>query len=285
MIVDNKDFQEQLNNLKEGINIPQLDPSKIMDSDEFNTFLNGVEIALNDLTQNIRVLEDANEYLINYINDIVDKKYKDINDKLLNLEKNYSLYQDKNFITYNVELDNSKKITDRTGNAVNSIDYTTMQSGIIDLFKNVSTTEAYSVDIDKEHGSAVICFSKNAITQNNSKIGTFIIKLLEPITLNMVSCNLVNCTGTFTINNSIQEYRFNKYFKPQEVSLIVITLKSGDPIIESKIVKANSSKGFMDNDFYGDFSIIKNSEKAKEQQMAEIYYKNDVTKYLGENDG
>lgn len=285
MIVDNKDFQEQLNNLKEGINIPQLDPSKIMDSDEFNTFLNGVEIALNDLTQNIRVLEDANEYLINYINDIVDKKYKDINDKLLNLEKNYSLYQDKNFITYNVELDNSKKITDRTGNAVNSVDYTTMQSGIIDLFKNVSTTEAYSVDIDKEHGSAVICFSKNAITQNNSKIGTFIIKLLEPITLNMVSCNLVNCTGTFTINNSIQEYRFNKYFKPQEVSLIVITLKSGDPIIESKIVKANSSKGFMDNDFYGDFSIIKNSEKAKEQQMAEIYYKNDVTKYLGENDG
>lgn len=285
MIVDNKDFQEQLNNLKEGINIPQLDPSKIMDSDEFNTFLNGVEIALNDLTQNIRVLEDANEYLINYINDIVDKKYKDINDKLLNLEKNYSLYQDKNFITYNVELDNSKKITDRTGNAVNSVDYTTMQSGIIDLFKNVSTTEAYSVDIDKEHGSAVICFSKNAITQNNSKIGTFIIKLLEPIALNMVSCNLVNCTGTFTINNSIQEYRFNKYFKPQEVSLIVITLKSGDPIIESKIVKANSSKGFMDNDFYGDFSIIKNSEKAKEQQMAEIYYKNDVTKYLGENDG
>lgn len=285
MIVDNKDFQEQLNNLKEGINIPQLDPSKIMDSDEFNTFLNGVEIALNDLTQNIRVLEDANEYSINYINDIVDKKYKDINDKLLNLEKNYSLYQDKNFITYNVELDNSKKITDRTGNAVNSIDYTTMQSGIIDLFKNVSTTEAYSVDIDKEHGSAVICFSKNAITQNNSKIGTFIIKLLEPITLNMVSCNLVNCTGTFTINNSIQEYRFNKYFKLQEVSLIVITLKSGDPIIESKIVKANSSKGFMDNDFYGDFSIIKNSEKAKEQQMAEIYYKNDVTKYLGENDG
>lgn len=285
MIVDNKDFQEQLNNLKEGINIPQLDPSKIMDSDEFNTFLNGVEIALNDLTQNIRVLEDANEYLINYINDIVDKKYKDINDKLLNLEKNYSLYQDKNFITYNVELDNSKKITDRTGNAVNSVDYTTMQSGIIDLFKNVSTTEAYSVDIDKEHGSAVICFSKNAITQNNSKIGTFIIKLLEPITLNVVSCNLVNCTGTFTINNSIQEYRFNKYFKPQEVSLIVITLKSGDPIIESKIVKANNSKGFMDNDFYGDFSIIKNSEKAKEQQMAEIYYKNDVTKYLGENDG
>ena len=281
MIVDNKDFQEQLNNLKEGINIPQLDPSKIMDSEEFNTFFNGVEVALNNITQNIRVLEDANEYLINYINDIVDKKYKDINDKLLNLEKNYSLYQDKNFITYNVELDNSKKITDRTGNAVNSIDYTTMQSGIIDLFKNVSTTEAYSVDIDKEHGSAVICFSKNAITQNNSKIGTFIIKLLEPITLNMVSCNLVNCTGTFTINNSIQEYRFNKYFKPQEVSLIVITLKSGDPIIESKIVKANSSKGFMDNDFYGDFSIIKNSEKAKEQQMAEIYYKNDVTKYLG----
>ena len=285
MIANNKDFQEQLNNLKEGINIPQLDPSKIMDSDEFNTFLNGVEIALNDLTQNISVLEDTNVYLINYINEIVDKKYKDINDKLLNLEKNYSLYQDKNFITYNVELDNSKKITDRTGNAVNSIDYTTMQSGIIDLFKNVSTTEAYSVDIDKEHGSAVICFSKNAITQNNSKLGTFIIKLLEPITLNVVSCNLVNCTGTFTINNSIQEYRFNKYFKPQEVSLIVITLKSGDPIIESKIVKANNSKGFMDNDFYGDFSIIKNSEKAKEQQMAEIYYKNDVTKYLGENDG
>lgn len=285
MITDNKDFQEQLNNLKEGINIPQLDPSKIMDSDEFNTFLNGVEVALNDLTQNIRVLEDANEYLINYVNDIVDKKYKDINDKLLNLEKNYSLYQDKNFITYNVELDNSKKITDRTGNAVSSVDYTTMQSGIIDLFKNVSTTEAYSVDIDKEHGSAVICFSKNAITQNNSKIGTFIIKLLEPIILNIVSCNLVNCVGTFTINNSIQEYHFNKYFKPQEVSLIVITLKSGNPIVESKIVRDNNSKGFMDNDFYGDFSIIQNSEKTKEQQMAEIYYKNDVTKYLGENDG
>lgn len=285
MITDNKDFQEQLNNLKEGINIPQLDPSKIMDSDEFNTFLNGVEVALNDLTQNIRVLEDANEYLINYVNDIVDKKYKDINDKLLNLEKNYSLYQDKNFITYNVELDNSKKITDRTGNAVSSVDYTTMQSGIVDLFKNVSTTEAYSVDIDKEHGSAVICFSKNTITQNNSKIGTFIIKLLEPITLNIVSCNLVNCVGTFTINNSIQEYHFNKYFKPQEVSLIVITLKSGNPIVESKIVRANNSKGFMDNDFYGDFSIIQNSEKTKEQQMAEIYYKNDVTKYLGENDG
>jgi len=64
MIVDNKDFQEQLNILKEGIDIPQLDPSKIMDSEEFNTFFNGVEVALNNITQNIRVLENANNYLV-----------------------------------------------------------------------------------------------------------------------------------------------------------------------------------------------------------------------------
>ena len=271
MIVDNKDFQEQLNILKEGIDIPQLDPSKIMDSEEFNTFFNGVEIALNDITQNIRVLEDANDYLVKYVNDTIDKKYKDINDKLLNLEKNYSLYQDKNFITYNVELDSSKDILDRTGNAISTVDYITMQSGTIDLFKNISAVEPYSVDIDKEHGSAVICFSKNAITQNNTKVGTFIIKLLEPITLNIVTCDLIN--------------QFNSYFKPQEVSLKVITLKSGNPSTEFKSVRVNHSKGFMDNDFYGDFSISQNSEKAKEQQMAEIYYKNDVTKYLGENDG
>lgn len=285
MIVDNKDFQEQLNILKEGIDIPQLDPSKIMDSEEFNTFFNGVEVALNNITQNIRVLEDANDYLVKYVNDTIDKKYKDINDKLLNLEKNYSLYQDKNFITYNVELDSSKDILDRTGNAISTVDYVTMQSGTIDLFKNISAVEPYSVDIDKEHGSAVICFSKNAITQNNIKVGTFIIKLLEPITINIATCNLINCVGSFTINNSIQEYQFNSYFKPQEVSLIVVTLKSGNPSTESKSVRVNHSKGFMDNDFYGDFSISQNSEKAKEQQMAEIYYKNDVTKYLGENDG
>lgn len=285
MIVDNKDFQEQLNILKEGIDIPQLDPSKIMDSEEFNTFFNGVEVALNDITQNIRVLEDANDYLVKYVNDTIDKKYKDINDKLLNLEKNYSLYQDKNFITYNVELDSSKDILDRTGNAISTVDYVTMQSGTIDLFKNISAVEPYSVDIDKKHWSAVICFSKNAITQNNTKVGTFIIKLLEPITLNIVTCDLINCVGSFTINNSIQEYQFNSYFKPQEVSLIVVTLKSGNPSTESKSVRVNHSKGFMDNDFYGDFSISQNSEKAKEQQMAEIYYKNDVMKYLGENDG
>mgnify|MGYP000418839422 FL=1 len=285
MIVDNKDFQEQLNILKEGIDIPQLDPSKIMDSEEFNIFFNGVEVALNNITQNIRVLEDANDYLVKYVNDTIDKKYKDINDKLLNLEKNYSLYQDKNFITYNVELDSSKDILDRTGNAISTVDYVTMQSGTIDLFKNISAVEPYSVDIDKEHRSAVICFSKNAITQNNTKVGTFIIKLLEPITINIVTCNLINCVGSFTINNSIQEYQFNSYFKPQEVSLIVVTLKSGNPSTESKSVRVNHSKGFMDNDFYGDFSISQNSEKAKEQQMAEIYYKNDVTKYLGENDG
>ena len=160
-----------------------------------------------------------------------------------------------------------------------------MQSGTIDLFKNISAVEPYSVDIDKEHGSAVICFSKNAITQNNTKVGTFIIKLLEPITINIVTCNLINCVGSFTINNSIQEYQFNSYFKPQEVSLIVVTLKSGNLSTESKSVRVNHSKGFMDNDFYGDFSISQNSEKTKEQQMAEIYYKNDVTKYLGENDG
>ena len=122
MIVDNKDFQEQLNILKEGIDIPQLDPSKIMDSEEFNTFFNGVEVALNDITQNIRVLEDANDYLVRYVNETIDKKYKDINDKLLNLEKNYLLYQDKNFITYNVELDPSKDILDRTGNAISNVD-------------------------------------------------------------------------------------------------------------------------------------------------------------------
>ena len=78
MIVDNKDFQEQLNILKEGIDILQLDPSKIMDSEEFNTFFNGVEVALNNITQNIRVLEDANDYLVKYVNDTIDKKYKDI---------------------------------------------------------------------------------------------------------------------------------------------------------------------------------------------------------------
>ena len=79
MITDNKDFQEQLNILKEGIDIPQLDPSKIMDSEEFNTFFNDVEVALNDITQNIRVLEDANDYLVKYVNDTIDKKYKNIN--------------------------------------------------------------------------------------------------------------------------------------------------------------------------------------------------------------
>ena len=57
-----------------------------MDSEEFNTFFNGVEVALNNITQNIRILEDANDYLVKYVNDTIDKKYKDINDKLLNLE-------------------------------------------------------------------------------------------------------------------------------------------------------------------------------------------------------
>ena len=51
MIKDSKDFNEQLNILKQGIKIPQLDVSKVMNSVEFNEYLNNIQIALNDLTQ------------------------------------------------------------------------------------------------------------------------------------------------------------------------------------------------------------------------------------------
>ena len=41
----------------------------------------------------------------------------------------------------------------------------------------------------------------------------------------------------------------------------------------------------MDNAYTGTNQINKDTEKAKEQQMVEIYYKNDVTKYIGESNG
>ena len=95
MITDHKDFLEQLNVIKQGITIPAYDISKIMDSEEYNNYYADIEKSLNDLTGIIRSLEDCNQYMVTYVNDIVDKKYKELSDKLIALENNYSLYQNK----------------------------------------------------------------------------------------------------------------------------------------------------------------------------------------------
>ena len=97
MITDHKDFLEQLNVIKQGIKIPAYDISKIMDSEEYNNYYADIEKSLNDLTGMIRSLEDCNQYMVTYVNDIVDKKYKELSDKLIALENNYSLYQNKKF--------------------------------------------------------------------------------------------------------------------------------------------------------------------------------------------
>ena len=221
MIKDSKDFNEQLNTLKQGIKIPQLDVSKVMNSVEFNEYLNNIQVALNDLTQSTRILQDCNEYMIKYVNNVVDKKYKEFQSKLEYIEKNYSLYQNKNFISYPVKLNYEKEVRDRDNTIIGTIDYINQQNGAIDLFKNVSAEEAYSVEIDKEKGSCIIVFNKDTITKNNKKVATFMIKLMEPVTLNYVSCDLINCNGSFTVNNAIQKYNFNTYFNPIEISVIL----------------------------------------------------------------
>lgn len=285
MIKDSKDFNEQLNALKQGIKIPQLDVSKVMNSVEFNEYLNNIQVALNDLTQSTRILQDCNEYMIKYVNKVVDKKYKEFQSKLEYIEKNYSLYQNKNFISYSPDFDDTKVVHDRDGTQISQVDYVVQQEGKIDLFKNISSTKAYSVNIDKDHGSAVISFERNMITELNKKTATFMIKLSEPIMLNYISCDLVNCTGSFTINNSINQYSFNSYFDPQEISLIVITLNSSNPEVKQKKVLYAKSKGFMDNAYAGIAYFDKGSEKTEEQRLAKIYYENDVTKYIGEANG
>jgi hypothetical protein len=285
MITDHKDFLEQLNVIKQGIKIPAYDISKIMDSEEYNNYYADIEKSLNDLTGMIRSLEDCNQYMVTYVNDIVDKKYKELSDKLIALENNYSLYQNKNFISYSPDFDDTKVVYDRDGTQISQVDYVVQQEGKIDLFKNISSTKAYSVNIDKDHGSAVISFERNMITELNKKTATFMIKLSEPIMLNYISCDLVNCTGSFTINNSINQYSFNSYFDPQEISLIVITLNSSNPEVKQKKVLYAKSKGFMDNAYAGIAYFDKGSEKTEEQRMAKIYYENDVTKYIGEANG
>lgn len=285
MIKDSKDFNEQLNALKQGIKIPQLDVSKVMNSVEFNEYLNNIQVALNDLTQSTRILQDCNEYMIKYVNNVVDKKYKEFQQKLEYIEKNYSLYQNKNFISYPVKLNYEREVRDRDNTIIGTVDYINQQNGLIDLFKNVSAEEAYSVEIDKEKGSCVIVFNKDAITQNNKKVATFMIKLMEPVMLNYVSCDLINCSGSFTVNNTIQKYNFNTYFNPIEISVILITLETNDFTTETKEILKKQYKGFMDNAYTGTDQINKDTEKAKEQQMAEIYYKNDVTRYIGESNG
>lgn len=285
MITDHKDFLEQLNIIKQGIKIPAYDISKIMDYEEYNNYYADIEKALNDLTGMVRSLEDCNRYMVTYVNDIVDKKYKELNDKLIALENNYSLYQNKNFISYSPDFDDTKVVYDRDGTQISQVDYVVQQEGKIDLFKDISSTKAYSVNIDKDHGSAVISFERNMITELNKKTATFMIKLSEPVMLNHISCDLVNCSGTFTINNSINQYSFNTYFDPQEISLIVVTLNSSNPEVKQKKVLHAKSKGFMDNAYAGIAYFDKNSEKTEEERLAKIYYENDVTKYIGENNG
>ena len=285
MITDHKDFLEQLNVIKQGIPMPAYDISKIMDSEEYNNYYADIEKALNDLTGMIRSLEDCNRYMVTYVNDIVDKKYKELNNKLVALENNYSLYQNKNFISYSSDFDDTKVVYDRDGTQISQVDYVVQQEGKIDLFKNISSTKAYSVNIDKDHGSAVISFERNMVTELNKKTATFMIKLSEPVMLNHISCDLVNCSGTFTINNSINQYSFNTYFEPQEISLIVVTLNSSNPEVKQKKVLHAKSKGFMDNAYAGIAYFDKGSEKTEEERLAKIYYENDVTKYIGENNG
>ena len=285
MITDHKDFLEQLNVIKQGIPMPAYDISKIMDSEEYNNYYADIEKSLNDLTGMIRSLEDCNQYMVTYVNDIVDKKYKELSDKLIALENNYSLYQNKNFISYSPDFDDTKVVYDRDGTQISQVDYVVQQEGKIDLFKNISSTKAYSVNIDKDHGSAVISFERNMVTELNKKTATFMIKLSEPVMLNHISCDLVNCSGTFTINNSINQYSFNTYFEPQEISLIVVTLNSSNPEVKQKKVLHAKSKGFMDNAYAGIAYFDKGSEKTEEERLAKIYYENDVTKYIGENNG
>ena len=276
MITSIEDFKEQIDYLENHLSVPKFESSQIMNSKLFNEYLSSLEESIESTTLAMRTLEDCGDFLETYLSDMILKYDKEFQDILNSINQNQSLYQDKNYRTNLVNFNQNSVVKDRDGNELPNKNINIQKENDFRAIMPAENKTIYSYDSLK---NGILIINKNNFSSVKTRdISEIIVKLKTSLLCNKINLQLVNADAIIQINNDPQEFKANEYFKPTLVDTLKIKLISKKEE-NSQILARKSVNNFINN---------LNSDKLSESKLmkkdvdkkAEIYYRNDVTKYL-----
>lgn len=276
MITSIEDFKEQIDYLENHLSVPKFESSQIMNSKLFNEYLSSLEESIESTTLAMRTLEDCGDFLETYLSDMILKYDKEFQNILNSINQNQSLYQDKNYRTNLVNFNQNSVVKDRDGNELPNKNINIQKENDFRVIMPAENKTIYSYDSLK---NGILIINKNNFSSVKTRdISEIIVKLKTSLLCNKINLQLVNADAIIQINNDPREFKANEYFKPTLVDTLKIKLISKKEE-NSQILARKSVNNFINN---------LNSDKLSESKLmkkdvdkkAEIYYRNDVTKYL-----
>ena len=276
MITSIEDFKEQIDYLENHLSVPKFESSQIMNSKLFNEYLSSLEESIESTTLAMRTLEDCGDFLETYLSDMILKYDKEFQNILNSINQNQSLYQDKNYRTNLVNFNQNSVVKDRDGNELPNKNINIQKENDFRAIMPAENKTIYSYDSLK---NGILIINKNNFSSIKTRdISEIIVKLKTSLLCNKINLQLVNADAIIQINNDPREFKANEYFNPTLVDTLKIKLISKKEE-NSQILARKSVNNFINN---------LNSDKLSESKLmkkdvdkkAEIYYRNDVTKYL-----
>lgn len=276
MITSIEDFKEQIDYLENHLSVPKFESSQIMNSKLFNEYLSSLEESIESTTLAMRTLEDCGDFLETYLSNMILKYDKEFQDILNSINQNQSLYQDKNYRTNLVNFNQNSVVKDRDGNELPNKNINIRKENDFRAVMPAENKTIYSYDSLK---NGILIINKNNFSSIKTRdISEIIVKLKTSLLCNKINLELVNADAIIQINNDPREFKANEYFNPTLVDTLKIKLISKKEET-SQILARKSVNNFINN---------LNSDKLSESKLmkkdvdkkAEIYYRNDVTKYL-----
>ena len=276
MITSIEDFKEQIDYLENHLSVPKFESSQIMNSKLFNEYLSSLEESIESTTLAMRTLEDCGDFLETYLSDMILKYDKEFQNILNSINQNQSLYQDKNYRTNLVNFNQNSVVKDRDGNELPNKNINIQKENDFRAIMPAENKTIYSYDSLK---NGILIINKNNFSSVKTRdISEIIVKLKTSLLCNKINLQLVNADAIIQINNDPREFKANEYFNPTLVDTLKIKLISKKEE-NSQILARKSVNNFINNlnsDKLSESKLIKKDVDKK----AEIYYRNDVTKYL-----
>lgn len=276
MITSIEDFKEQIDYLENHLSVPKFESSQIMNSKLFNEYLSSLEESIESTTLAMRTLEDCGDFLETYLSDLILKYDKEFKEILNSINQNQSLYQDKNYRTNLVNFNKNSIVKDRDGNELPNKNINIRTENDFRAIIPAENKTIYSYDSLKD---GILIINKNNFSSVKTRdISEVIVKLKQPQSYNKISLEEINSDIIIYINNDPREFKPNKYFKPIEIDTLKIKLTSKKE--DSSVIQSRTSVNNFINNLNLNYSFDTNKIKENIDKKAEIYYKNDVTKYL-----
>lgn len=276
MIISIEDFKEQIDYLENHLSVPKFESSQIMNSKLFNEYLSSLEESIESTTLAMRTLEDCGDFLETYLSELILKYDKEFKEILNSINQNQSLYQDKNYRTNLVNFNKNSIVKDRDGSELPNKNTNIKTENDFRAIIPAENKTIYSYDSSKD---GILIINKNNFSSVKTRdISEIIVKLKQPQSYNKISLEEINSDIIIYINNDPREFKPNQYFKPIKIDTLKIKLTSKKE--DSSVIQSRTSVNNFINNLNLNYSFDTNKIKENIDKKAEIYYKNDVTKYL-----